>query len=185
MSLNEKKVKGHTFKVQGQECPLMKEATDMIQFVTHSAQETFKAGYCLGGILKKGDVVCLTGALGTGKTAFAGGIAAALGIEGYVTSPTFTIVNEYNGKTPLYHFDVYRIEDPAEMFEIGFEEYIEGRGITVIEWAEIVKEILPAEHIDVMIKKDCKANPDDRILTYWFIGERYAQYERRLQPAGF
>ncbi len=125
----------------------------MVQIVTHSARETFQAGYRLGSILGKGDVVCLTGGLGTGKTAFTGGIAAALGIEGYITSPTFTILNEYEGRIPLYHFDVYRIADPSEMFEIGFEEYVEGNGIVVIEWAELIKDILPGAYIKVVIER--------------------------------
>lgn len=153
----------------------------MIKLVTHSAQETFQAGYRLGSILGKGDVVCLTGGLGSGKTALTGGIAAVLGVEGYITSPTFTIVNEYEGKIPLYHFDVYRISDPSEMFEIGFEEYIEGNGIVVIEWAELIKDILPAGYISVGIKKDYKARPDDRILSFEFIGGRYAQSEGRFR----
>lgn len=152
----------------------------MVQIVTQSAQETFQAGYRLGRILEKGDVVCLTGGLGTGKTAFTGGIAAALGIEGYITSPTFTILNEYEGKVPLYHFDVYRIADPSEMFEIGFEEYVEGNGIVVIEWAELIKDILSGAYIKVVIEKDFKAGPDVRRLSFQWIGDRYAQYEGRL-----
>ena len=153
----------------------------MVQLTTHSAQETFQAGYKLGNILKKGDVVCLTGGLGTGKTAFTGGIASALGIEGYITSPTFTIVNEYEGKTPLYHFDVYRIADPSEMFEIGFEEYVEGNGIVVIEWAELIRDILPAAYINIVIEKDFNAGSDIRKLSFQFIGDRYGQYEGRLE----
>ncbi len=153
----------------------------MIRITTFSPQETFHAGYKLGNILNKGDIVCLTGELGTGKTAFTGGIAAALGIEGYITSPTFTIVNEYDGKIPLYHFDVYRIAEPSEMFEIGFEEYLEGNGIVVIEWAELIKEIIPPEHITVEIKKDYRINPDDRIIDLEFHGVRYADCQRRLE----
>ncbi len=152
----------------------------MVQLLTHSAQETFQAGYKLGNILKKGDVVCLTGGLGTGKTAFTGGIASALGIEGYITSPTFTIVNEYEGKTPLYHFDVYRITEPSEMFEIGFEEYLEGNGIVVIEWAELIKDILPDAYIKVVMEKDFNAGSDIRKLSFQFIGDRYGQYEGRF-----
>ena len=152
----------------------------MMQLVTHSAQETFQAGYRLGSMLEKGDVVCLTGELGTGKTAFTGGIASALGIEGYITSPTFTIVNEYEGKIPLYHFDVYRIAESSEMFEIGFEEYLEGQGIVVIEWAELIRDVIPDEHIRVIIEKDYKAGPDVRMLGFEFIGDRYVQCEGRF-----
>ena len=152
----------------------------MTRLITHSVQETFRAGYNLGSILEKGDMVCLTGGLGTGKTAFTGGIASALGIEGYITSPTFTIVNEYEGKIPLYHFDVYRIADPSEMFEIGFEEYVEGNGIVIIEWAELIGDILPEAYIKVVIEKDFFSGSDVRKLSFQFIGDKYAQYEGRL-----
>ncbi|NJD04254.1 MAG: tRNA (adenosine(37)-N6)-threonylcarbamoyltransferase complex ATPase subunit type 1 TsaE [Ruminiclostridium sp.] len=152
----------------------------MLKIVTHSAEETIQAGYRLGSILARGDMVCLTGGLGSGKTAFTGGIALALGIEGCITSPTFTIVNEYEGKIPLYHFDVYRIADPSEMFEIGFEEYVEGNGVVVIEWAELIKDILPAGYINVVMDQDFKTGSDVRKLSFQFIGGRYAQYEGRL-----
>lgn len=153
----------------------------MMQLVTHSAQETFQAGYRLGSMLEKGDVVCLTGGLGTGKTAFTGGIASALGIEGYITSPTFTIINEYQGRIPLYHFDAYRIANTDEMFEIGFEEYIEGNGIVVIEWADLIKDILPSAFISVQINKDIFVDPDKRIIDMGFYGEKYILYEGRYK----
>jgi len=104
----------------------------MINIETNSFEETVEFGRKLGSILKPGDVICLSGDLGTGKTALTNGIAKALGINSYITSPTFTLVNEYQGKYTLYHFDVYRIADPDEMFDIGFDEYINGEGITII-----------------------------------------------------
>jgi tRNA threonylcarbamoyladenosine biosynthesis protein TsaE len=152
----------------------------MIRFKAGSAEETAGLGQRLGAILHKGDTVCLTGDLGTGKTAFAGGIAKALGIGGYITSPTFTIVNEYEGELPLYHFDVYRIGDPGEMFETGYDEYISGEGITVIEWAELIKDILPPERIEVFIEKDNADKPDSRLITMKFHGSGSADYEGRL-----
>jgi len=152
----------------------------MLEINTFSAGETVEAGLRLGRILKKSDVVCMTGDLGTGKTAFTNGIAAALGINGYITSPTFTIVNEYNAAIPLYHFDVYRIADPEEMFEIGFDEYIDGDGIVVIEWAELIKEVLPKECIWVKISKDLSAGIDTRIVNIQFIGNRYRGYEELM-----
>ena len=97
----------------------------MKEIKTYSQQETEALGYKLGSLLGKGDVILLNGDLGTGKTAFAAGVARALGVEGYITSPTFTIVNEYSGRLILYHFDVYRIADREEMFEIGFDEYLD------------------------------------------------------------
>lgn len=152
----------------------------MIKFHAGSVEKTVELGERLGQILQKGDTVCLTGDLGTGKTAFAGGIARALGIGGYITSPTFTIVNEYEGKLPLYHFDVYRINNTDEMFETGYDEYISGGGVTVIEWAELIKEILPHERIDVNIEKDDMNNTDSRLITIQFRGQRTEGYERRL-----
>lgn len=153
----------------------------MKEIKTYSAGETVDAGVKLGKILKPGDVVCLNGDLGTGKTAFTKGIAAALGIEGHITSPTFTIVNEYNADIPLYHFDVYRIADPDEMFEVGFEEYLYGSGIVVIEWADIIEDILPGERISVHIRKDLGTGTDARVIDIDFIGEKYKDYEQRLE----
>ncbi|HEX2946013.1 MAG TPA: tRNA (adenosine(37)-N6)-threonylcarbamoyltransferase complex ATPase subunit type 1 TsaE [Clostridia bacterium] len=151
----------------------------MMKVHTNSAAETAAFGRKLGRILQKGDTVCLSGDLGTGKTAFTGGIAQSLGINEYITSPTFTIINEYEGKLPLYHFDVYRIGDAGEMIETGFDDYIGGDGVTVIEWAELIEEILPAERIDVRIEKDDFVNADSRLITVEFHGKT-SGYERRL-----
>lgn len=147
---------------------------------TNSAEETMKIGMKLGSLLKAGDIVCLSGGLGTGKTAFTQGLARGLSIEDHITSPTFTIVNEYSGRLPLYHFDVYRISDPEEMFEIGFEEYLYGDGAVVIEWAELVKELLPEEYIGVTISREPAAGPDARVIGISFSGLRYEKYEAEL-----
>ena len=120
---------------------------------TDSDEETLLAGEEFSKTLKEGDVVALNGDLGAGKTVFVKGIAKGLDITDIVTSPTFTIVREYEGSLPLYHFDVYRISDPEEMFDIGFSEYLDGCGISVIEWAEKVEELLPERRIVVLIKK--------------------------------
>lgn len=104
--------------------------------------------------LVPGDVICMRGDLGVGKTAFVQGLSKELGIEEYLSSPTFTIVNCYEGKMPLYHFDVYRIAEPDEMYEIGYEELVYGDGISVIEWAENIEEILPETRYEISIKKD-------------------------------
>ena len=104
--------------------------------------------------LVPGDVICMRGDLGVGKTAFVQGLSKELGIEEYLSSPTFTIVNCYEGKMPLYHFDVYRIADPDEMYEIGYEEIVYGDGVSVIEWAENIEEILPETRYEISIKKD-------------------------------
>jgi tRNA threonylcarbamoyladenosine biosynthesis protein TsaE len=152
----------------------------MIKVSTCSVEQTCKIGEKLGSILGSGDIVCMIGELGTGKTALAQGIAKSLGIGGYVTSPTFTIVNEYTGKYPLYHFDVYRISNPEEMFEIGFEEYIYGGGIVLIEWADLVEEILPEERIQVDILKDAGRGLNVRDINITFKGDRYREYEKRF-----
>ncbi|WFD10009.1 tRNA (adenosine(37)-N6)-threonylcarbamoyltransferase complex ATPase subunit type 1 TsaE [Tepidibacter hydrothermalis] len=112
-------------------------------------QETSEIGYRLGQLLNKGDVVCLIGDLGAGKTTITKSIAKALEVDDYITSPTFTIVNEYDGKYPLYHFDVYRISSSEDMYEIGFEEYLYGDGICIIEWANLIEDILPDEYINI------------------------------------
>ncbi|HHW48539.1 MAG TPA: tRNA (adenosine(37)-N6)-threonylcarbamoyltransferase complex ATPase subunit type 1 TsaE [Clostridiaceae bacterium] len=150
----------------------------MIRIKTCSAEQTVNVGKRLGQMLKQGDIICLIGDLGAGKTAFTGGIADALGITGYITSPTFTIINEYEGKIPLYHFDVYRIADPEELYELGFDEYIDGDGIVVIEWADLIKEVLPSEYIQVTIEKDTENGENERIITIEFKG---GKNEKRLE----
>jgi len=126
----------------------------MSAYKTYNEEDTLKLGQKIGEILRPGDIVCLVGDLGTGKTALTKGIAKALGIEGYITSPTFAFVNEYYGKFPLYHFDVYRIGEPEDMFEIGFDEYISGEGVSIIEWADLIRDVLPPKCIWIEISKE-------------------------------
>lgn len=152
----------------------------MVYYKTSSVEQTVEVGIKLGKLLQKGDIVCLSGNLGTGKTAFTNGIAKSLGIDGYITSPTFTIVNEYRGDVPLYHFDAYRLADSEEMFEIGFEEYIEGNGVVVIEWPQRISDILPQEYIWIEIKKDMEAGTDARVIEITFKGSKYGEYEINL-----
>lgn len=123
-------------------------------FETFSLEETQKLGEELALELKAGDVIALNGDLGAGKTAFTQGLARGLGVEDYVTSPTFTIMNVFEGRLPLYHFDVYRISDPDEMEAIGFEEFLYGEGVCVIEWSDLIKELLPKGTIDIRIYKE-------------------------------
>ena len=101
-----------------------------------SASQTHRLGALLGGLLRPGDVVLLEGPLGAGKTALTQGIGAGLGVRETINSPTFTILKEYMGRLPLYHFDLYRIEDPEELFTLGFEDYFGGEGVCVVEWAD-------------------------------------------------
>lgn len=122
---------------------------------SYSAEETYELGKRLGKEGKSGQVICLIGDLGTGKTVFTQGFASGLGIKEPVNSPTFTILQVYEeGRVPFYHFDVYRIEDVEEMYEIGYEEYFYGRGICFIEWANLIEEILPANRRNITLEKD-------------------------------
>jgi tRNA threonylcarbamoyladenosine biosynthesis protein TsaE len=152
----------------------------MLFYRTNSFEDTIRLGIDIGNALKAGDVICLSGDLGTGKTALTNGIAKALNINSYITSPTFTLVNEYQGKLPLYHFDVYRISDPDEMYDIGFEEYLNGSGVTIIEWGELIKDILPRDIIVINIKKNLSEGPDVREISLEFIGDKYSGYEGKI-----
>lgn len=120
---------------------------------TRSAKETINLGQKLAHGLKKGDVVSLSGPLGAGKTTIIQGIAKGLGIKNYITSPTFTLINEFKGRMPLYHIDLYRLNDVSQAEDIAIEEYFETDGVTVIEWAEKIKEILPNNVKKITIKR--------------------------------
>ena len=133
---------------------------------TNSADETFETGRLLGQKAAAGQVYCLNGDLGVGKTVFTKGFACGLGIDEPVSSPTFTILQEYeSGRLPFYHFDVYRIADVEEMDEIGFDDYIEGDGVCLIEWANLIKEILPKDPIFISIEKELEKGFDYRKIT--------------------
>lgn len=122
---------------------------------TFDPKETYDLGVKMGEQARAGQVICLNGDLGVGKTVFTQGFAAGLGIAGPVNSPTFTIVQQYeDGRLPLYHFDVYRIGDISEMDEIGYEDCFYGQGVTLIEWSELIREILPEHVTEVTIEKD-------------------------------
>ena len=112
--------------------------------ILKTEEDTKALGTSLAKDIEQGDIFALVGDLGTGKTTLTKALAAAFGIQETITSPTFTIISEYDsGRLPFYHFDVYRVHNEDELFEIGFEEYLEGAGVCIIEWADLVKEILP------------------------------------------
>ncbi|MFZ5354316.1 MAG: tRNA (adenosine(37)-N6)-threonylcarbamoyltransferase complex ATPase subunit type 1 TsaE [Bacillota bacterium] len=150
----------------------------MLKLVTDSVEETFELGQKLGILLQKGNIICLSGDLGAGKTAFTKGIGKGLGVKEYVTSPTYTIINEYTGRIPLYHFDVYRLENVDEMYELGYEEYFFGDGAVVLEWADNVKEIIPAERLWVTILKT--RNDDSREIIMEPTGDIYKDIVKEL-----
>ena len=138
-----------------------------------SPEDTFQIGMRLGKLAEAGEVYTLTGDLGVGKTVFTQGFAKGLGIEESVNSPTFTILQIYEGgRLPLYHFDVYRIGSVEEMEETGFEEYIMGDGVSLIEWADLIEEILPRKRTRVLIEKDLEKGFDYRRITVELTGEQ-------------
>lgn len=131
-----------------------------------NTKDTFNLGKQLGEQAKPGDVLCLYGDLGVGKTVFTQGFAEGLGITEPINSPTFTIVQVYeDGRIPFYHFDVYRIGDVEEMDEIGYDDYVEGEGVCLIEWANLISEILPPHYQTVTIEKDLEKGFDYRKIT--------------------
>lgn len=148
----------------------MNQQTEVIE--SFSAEETYALGEKIGQEAKPGQVYTLIGDLGVGKTVFTQGVAAGLGITEPVSSPTFTIVQIYEeGRMPFYHFDVYRIGDPEEMEEVGFEDCIYGEGLCLIEWANLIEEILPPAYTQVRIEKDLSRGFDYRKITLTRIGE--------------
>lgn len=133
---------------------------------TNSAKETFLLGEKLGRQAAAGQIYTLNGDLGVGKTVFTQGVAAGLGIAEPVNSPTFTIIQEYeDGRLPFYHFDVYRIGDIEEMEEIGYDDYFFGEGVCLIEWAELIEELLPENIISITIEKNPEKGFDYRKIT--------------------
>ena len=133
---------------------------------TENPEETFALGQKIGRAATPGQVYTLTGDLGVGKTVFTQGVASGLGITEPVISPTFTIVQVYEeGRLPFYHFDVYRIGDIEEMEEIGYDDYFFGEGICLIEWADLIEEILPENRISITIEKDLSRGFDYRRIT--------------------
>lgn len=135
-------------------------------YETNSPEETFDLARQLGEQAKPGTVYTLTGDLGVGKTVFAQGLAQGLGIEEPINSPTFTIVQVYDeGRLPFYHFDVYRIGDIGEMDEIGYEDYFYGNGVCLVEWAELIEELLPKNRTQLLIEKDLQKGFDYRRIT--------------------
>lgn len=145
----------------------------MFSVITSSTEQTEEVGRVLGTMLEPGDLVCLFGDLGAGKTHFSFGIAQGLQVrDQYITSPTFTFVNEYQGRIPFYHIDLYRLKDPSELESIGFEEYIDSDGATVIEWAEQAEEELPEDRLNIYLSD---VSENSRELGFFAEGERYGK----------
>lgn len=132
---------------------------------TYDSKETEALGEKMGRNAKAGQIFCLSGDLGVGKTVFTKGFAKGLAIEEAVTSPTFAIVNTYQGRLPLYHFDVYRISSEEEMEDTGYEEYFYGNGVCLVEWAELVQGLIPADAVWITIEKDYTKEDAYRCIT--------------------
>lgn len=142
-------------------------------FVIDDVSDTLTLGEKLGKLLNKGDIICLDGDLGAGKTHFTKGIAKGLEIDDYITSPTFNIVNEYQGRLKLYHFDVYRVNDPDEIYAIGFDEYIFSDAVSVIEWSNYIEDLIPCERINITINKLPDKGENYRQIVINYVGNRY------------
>ena len=135
-----------------------------MEYLSHSERETESVGQALGAALSPGAVLAYRGGLGMGKTAFTRGLARGLGCTGRVTSPTFTIVNEYEGRVPLFHFDMYRLEDADALFDIGWEDYLDRGGVCAVEWSERVTEALPPDTVWVTLERH-PLHDDWRVIT--------------------
>jgi tRNA threonylcarbamoyladenosine biosynthesis protein TsaE len=122
-----------------------------MELITHSPEQTIQLGRLLGKQLQSGDILALTGELGSGKTCLTRGICEGLGVSDEVTSPTFVLINEYQGRLPVYHFDFYRLNSEEEIRELGIEDYMNGDGICIIEWAERGLNLLPEDHLDIYL----------------------------------
>lgn len=145
----------------------------------NNLEETEKFGIFLGENLRPGDVICLNGDLGAGKTTLTKSIAKGLGIDDYVTSPTFTIVNEYYGEIDLYHIDTYRLDDKIDVDYLGFDEYFYSDGVTIVEWAEKIRDALPEEYMEINIK----SHDDKRDLDINYVGNRFDELKEKLDES--
>ena len=145
---------------------------DTVIHISSGYDETQAIAADFAKILKSGDIITLDGDLGAGKTAFTGGLARGLGISGHITSPTFTIVNEYrSGIMPLFHFDVYRLSSMDDLYDIGWDDYINEGGICVVEWADIIRDDLDLPYYEIRITK-LSASDDSRQISIVYKGEK-------------
>lgn len=149
-----------------------------MKFELNGLKDTEEFGKRLGNVLKKGDIVCLNGDLGAGKTTLTKSIGIGLGVSEYITSPTFALINEYDGRLKVYHFDVYRLENIDELDDLGFDEYFFGDGVCIIEWAEKIEGMLPKEIIVLNIEKGEES--DKRVVSIAGSGSRYKEVLREM-----
>lgn len=150
-----------------------------MELFSDSPDKTIAIGRTLGELAGPGSVICVEGNLGAGKTHFAKGVALGLGVEDHVTSPTFTIINEYEGRCPFFHVDAYRLEDDEEAYGLGLEEYIYGVGVTLIEWPGRISRLLPDQYLAVTIGHQ-EDTPDGRNIVFRGVGSGYDSLIRDL-----
>lgn len=149
-----------------------------MRIMLRGLDETARFGEKLGEIAEAGDVICLNGDLGAGKTTLSKSIGRGLGVEDYITSPTFTIINEYHGRLPLYHFDVYRLNHGEELFDLGVDDYFYGKGVCLVEWAENIQDYLPEERLELWIY--ATEDQDWRTVEVKPFGDRYEKIAKEL-----
>lgn len=151
----------------------------MLKIELNGLEETKEFGIKIGKLLKSGDILCLNGDLGAGKTTLTKSIGLGLGVEDYITSPTFSLINEYEGRVPVYHFDVYRLENVEDLYDLGFDEYFYGHGVSIIEWADKIEKLIPKERIVLDIEK--AIDLDSRIINITGYGSRYLEVLEELE----
>jgi len=163
------------------------EKSCTLDSISHSAAQTQRLGMRLGELLQGGELILLNGQLGTGKTTFTQGLAQGMGITTQINSPTFTLLKEYararseyaaQRKPALYHFDLYRLDNPDEIFDLGFEEYFSSDGVCVVEWAEKANLYWPTDHLDIRMKM---LSETKRSLLFTAVGSRYCELLRQFQ----
>jgi len=156
-----------------------------LDFISHSEAQTRRFGARLGELLQSGDVICLAGELGAGKTCLAQGIGQGLGVEGPITSPSYTLINEYGqeqARLPFYHVDLYRLGEAKEALTLGLEEYFYGEGVCVVEWADRAPGALPAEHLWIALHYIVETK---RGLLMKAVGKRYEELLREFKRSAF
>lgn len=163
--------------------PVYRTPAHDIDVISHSLEQTRRIGQRLAALLAPGDLILLEGPFGAGKTTFTQGIARGLGVQDdYITSPTFTLINEYAGRLPLYHVDLYRLETAAQAQDLGLRDYIEGEGVTVIEWPERAAGLLSAEHLAIYLSDIAETK---RALRFHASGPRYAELLEQFKNQAF
>ncbi len=154
---------------------------DDLKIISHTPEQTKIIGREIGKIAFQGCVIALCGELGSGKTVFVKGLAEGLEVDSFVTSPTFVLINEYSGRFPLYHIDVYRLESEEDMYELGYEEYFYGNGVTAIEWAQKISSLLPQEYLHIEFEYLGETERQISLVGY---GENYARIIKKVKSLG-